>query len=216
MRCKNCNVEVSCKAVKCPLCHEPLICEGEIAFPTPTPKVKKANGLLKMYVLLALFVTLVCIALNVVIDASVLWCIPVAAALFYGYYLFGVLFAWKRRWHRHILGQQIVHTIAFVVVKLTMKNHPFFAYWLPVVFLITAILTVIFLVRSRVEAPKYIAATLFSCLLGVLPLIFCFVFRLSRIWPSVVSTVISVLLFVIILIVYRKNVKAELKKAFHS
>ena len=217
MRCEKCNVEVTCQAKKCPLCHTPLVCEGEVPFPSPKPKSRVFNKVLRVYALLSCFVILLCIALNIIVDRRVLWCIPVAVVLCYGYYLLGVVFVEKKRWHKHIMGQMLIHTAAFIVVCLTLgAKHAFFSYWLPVIYIVSDILLLIFLLKTGSEAPKYLATVLFLFLLGACPTILAFAFRLSQKIPSFVATAFSVLVFVILTICFRKSIKNELQKAFHS
>lgn len=217
MRCKNCNVDIACKATKCPLCHQPLISEGEVAFPSPQPKKRVVNRFLRAYALLAAFVILLCVALNVVVDVKLLWCIPVAVALCYGYYLLGVILVSKRRWHKHIMGQMLAHTLAFVIVRLTLPTeHAFYSYWLPVIYVVSDGMILVFFLKTGAEAPKYLSTVLFLFLLGACPTIFAFVFRLAQPIPSYVATGIGVAVFVTLSVVFRKSIKYELKKTFHS
>lgn len=217
MRCEKCNVEITCKTEVCPLCHSPLHSEGEVAFPVPSAKKVFPKKFLLVYFLIALVANIVCITVNLVIGTKSLWCIEVLVSSIYLYHFINVTVISRPRWHKNVLGQMIVLTVLFVIVRLTIGgNHWIFITWLPALYMASDILMIIFMVKQGAEAPKYLATFLFICLLGVIPTISAYAFDLSVKIPSIVATCLSGALFLSSLFIWRKNILHELKKAFHA
>lgn len=216
MRCKNCNVEVACKSTVCPLCHAPLVSEGEVPFPTPAVKRIILGKFSLAYIVLAVIVNVICITLNFIFTPTKLWFVAVLVSFIYVYYFINVTVAAKRGFHKRILGQALVLTAIFAVIKLAVGgNHWIFISWLPAIYLASDALMLIFIFKKRNEASKYIATLLLLCVFGVIPCVSAYVFDLSVKLPSIIATCVSAAIFLITVIVCRKTVADELKKVFH-
>ncbi len=216
MRCKNCNVEIACKSTVCPLCHAPLVSDGEVPFPTPAVKRILLGKFSVAFIALGVIVNIICIALNFIFTPKVLWFVPVFVSFIYVYYFVNVTVAAKRGFHKRILGQVLILTVMFAVIKLAVGgNHWIFITWLPAIYLASDILMLIFIFKKHNESSKYIATLLLLCIFGVIPCISAYVFDLSVKLPSIIATSVSLLILVVALIVCRKTIADELKKVFH-
>lgn len=216
MRCEKCNVEIGCKADVCPLCHTPLSSSGEVAFPTPDTKRIIVGKLKLIYIICAVVVNIVTVTLNFVLDPNPLWCFPVLVCSVYVYYFISVTVVAKRGTDKKILGQALMLTVVFAVIKLTIGgNHWIFISWLPAVYMASDIIMLIFVFKKKTEASKYIATLLLLCLFGAIPCVSAYVFDLSVKIPSIVATSLSGLIFVVTVCTNFKTIKLELKKIFH-
>lgn len=216
MRCEKCNVEIGCKADVCPLCHTPVKSDGEVAFPTPATKRIIIEKLKFAYIIVAIIVNIITVTLNFVLDRNTLWCFPVLISFIYVYYFISVTVVAKRGLHKRILGQTLMLTVVFAVIKLAIGgNHWIFITWLPAVYIISDIIMLIFVFKKKQESSKYIATLLLLCLFGAIPCISAYAFKLSVKIPSIVATSFSALIFVVTLCTHFKMIKQELKKVFH-
>lgn len=216
MRCKNCNVEIACKSSVCPLCHKPLVSDGEVPFPTPATKKILMGKFSLAYLVIAVIANIVCITLNFVLTPKVLWCVPVLVSFIYVFYFVSVTVLAKRGFHKRILGQALILTAVFAAIKLAIGgNHWIFISWLPAVYLVSDLLMLIFIFKKKNEASKYIATLLLLCIFGAIPCISAYVFDLSVKLPSIIATSVSAAIFIICLIVCRKTIIHELKKVFN-
>lgn len=217
MRCEKCNVEITCKANHCPLCHTPLRSTGEVAFPVSKPKRPLPTKFTLVYVIVAAIVNAVCITLNLMMGTKFLWCVMVLIVSVYVLHFINLVLISRPRWHRSVLGQILILTIIFIIIRLTVGgNHWIFIAWLPALYMASDILMVIFMIRQGLEAPKYLAVFLFICLLGIVPTICAYAFDLSVKIPSIVATCVGGALFIAAGIYWRKTILYELSKAFHA
>ncbi len=216
MRCEKCNVEIGCKADVCPLCHTPLKSDGEVAFPTPATKRIIIGKFKLAYLIFAVIVNVITITLNFVLDPRRLWCFPVLISFIYVYFFISVTFVAKRGLHKQILGQTLMLTVVFAVIKLAVGgNHWIFISWLPAVYIVSDVLMLIFVFKKKQESSKYIATLLLLCLLGGIPCACAYVFDLSVKIPCIVATAFSGLIFIATICTHFTMIKQELKKVFH-
>lgn len=216
MRCDRCGVDVACKTNVCPLCHRPLVCDGETAFPVPESKRIFLNKFSLAFKIAATAASIVCLALNFALTPEILWSFPVIMCFVYVYYFVCVTILAKKGFHKRILGQTLVLTLIFAAVKLAIPlNHWIYIAWLPAVYVASDALMLIFIFKNRAEASKYVATLLLLCILGVIPLICAYAFDLSEKIPSIVATALSALIFVVAAIAYRKVIRDELIKIFN-
>ena len=217
MRCEKCNVEITCKADRCPLCHTPLRSQGEVAFPKPDTRRAHPGKFTLIYLIVAVVVNAICITLNVYFGTKFLWSVMVLVVSVYVYHFINIVLITKPRWHRNVLGQILILTAIFIVIRLTIGgNHWIFIAWLPALYMASDILMIVFMIKQGRESPKYIAMFLFICLLGVVPTICAYAFDLSVKIPSIVATCVGGVMFVSAIIIWRKTILYELSKAFHA
>lgn len=220
MYCKKCEVNIPCKTTVCPLCHSSLSCDGsneELSFPSPSIKKLRLPLFKKIYLITTALIGILSLILNLTINPSFLWSVMVIVALTYAYYLVSVTIFSQRGFHKRVLGQTLILTIIFFILKLVVGgNHWIFIAWLPAIFTSAEFILCIFIIKNRIESNKYVMTLILLCIFGFIPIICAYSFDLSVKLPSIISGGLSGFIIVIACITQRKKLLSEIKKVFHT
>ena len=114
MRCNNCQVNIKCKADRCPLCGAPVNADGEVPFAKKDKASLKRFYLTLSLLIVSLIVTAVCITLNALVFTTSYWSAIVAVGCFFIYYTVYYTIFTQNRLHKRILGQAIINLITFL------------------------------------------------------------------------------------------------------
>ena len=216
MRCNNCNVEITCQADVCPLCHSKLNSSGETPFPKANPKKLRISLYKKIYIIIGFLITVTCVSVNLTLSPSFLWSLTVPIGFIYFYYLVSVTILTQHGFHKRILGQAVILSVVFIIIRLIVGgNHWMFIVWLPAVYVVSDILMCIFIAKKGKESPKYIMTLLLLCIFGIMPVVCAYIFDLSIKIVAIASTSFSIFIFILTCIIWRRTLIHELKKVFH-
>lgn len=221
MYCRNCNVTVDCETEVCPLCHEKIERDGKTPkenLPSPKGSVKKQrlDIFSKIYIPTALLTVLACISVNVLTNPDFMWSVMVLAAVVYIYYLVRFTFIAQGNFPARIFGQVIALTIVFIAVRLIFGgNHWIFITWLPIVYFLSELMIGVYSIVKRKTACSHLSRFLLLTFLGIIPVCAAFILNLSVKWPSVAVSAFSFALMIVLAIIERKQIIAEIKHYFH-
>ncbi len=99
MRCKYCNVEITCDSKICPLCHEKLSLPKDVDLPYDLPKAypekkkppkrreRKKLSAIRLYLSIALTVFILSVPLNILTTPKIYWFAIVGVLVIYGFIL---------------------------------------------------------------------------------------------------------------------------------
>lgn len=220
MYCEHCGVKIDCPAEKCPLCHKPLKSDEktkkEAIFPKAKIKRRRPDKFTVDFFLCVAVIIIVCIALNLVYTPEFLWSTIVLVCLVYVFYCVRFTFIAQKNFNAKIFGQAVSLTALFVAVRLIVGgNHFIFITWLPIVYLLSDVLLLAYIIINKREARKKIISIIEIGVLGVIPVSAAYIFDLSVKWPSIAVSALSIALVLGTLIFGRKHILGELKRFFH-
>lgn len=236
MRCNNCQVNIKCKADRCPLCGAPVNSDGEVPFAKKDKASLKRFYLTLSLLIVLLIATAICITLNVLIYKDFAWSSIVAVGCFFIYYtVFYTIFT-QNRLHKRILGQAIIFGISIIVIKLFV-NGSAFGYSLAILIatqFYQAVLGIYLIIKKETASKYSLTAISTSVVCLIYNVIFLFINKPTELdlsatpsfnteaylmrlnLPIMVSICFTVVCIIVLVAVFAKSLKGELKKAFHQ
>lgn len=217
MYCKKCGVFIDCYADKCPLCGEKTDCtEKERAYPVPRVSRRRADIVSKVFFWVAVVVSVACVIANILTEYHFMWSIMVIVVSCYIYYCLRFNFLIQKKFTAIVVGQAVALTAVFAAIRIIVgANHFIFITWLPIVYFVSVLLLLGYLIINRKEAKKKMMTLIVMGVMGVIPIVTAYVLDLSVKWPSIAASAISIALIPATLIVGRKHVLDQLKRYFH-
>ncbi|MDE6362410.1 MAG: hypothetical protein K2L53_05470 [Clostridia bacterium] len=233
MRCKYCNIEVTCESKICPLCHEKLVMpdnldltyEAPKAYPDkqkPARKTKKKLSVTRLYISIALTVFLLSVPINMLTTPQLFWFAIVAVLGIYGLILvantilsnngIGIKIFWQGV---GILA--VLLTINYLLDKQAPEYSPTWVwdYGLPAILIIASITTGIYTAIALKYWSSAVIDTLIISALGYLPIILYACKVVAHPALAITSTCVSTIIIIFVCLLGRKTLISELKKKFH-
>lgn len=231
MYCKKCNVTIDCRADKCPLCHGEIIEslipsdiapdevkkeDKEVPFPQGKITRFRTDRFTKIWFIVLVLSSLVCEAVNIILDPDFMWSLIYVIVAWYLYYCVRFTFFAQGNFHIRIFGQVAVITVISIAVRLIFGGNDFlFSVWLPITYFVGELLIGVYALLNFKEARKKMISILVLCVLGWIPIAAAYLMDVDPKWPSIVTTVFSVTEIVVTMIIGRKHFMGELKRFFH-
>ncbi len=226
MICKHCNVDIKCKTLQCPLCHNPLDKDEQTileykksvrAF--PIRKRKRPSNSSKfdlLYFFIALGLSLVSLIVNLIISPRLLWSLVVITSLIYLYFLVRNTILSPKRICGKVIGQALVLTLLIIAIEIMLQGRfNLYAYALPAVYLISQAIVGIFIAVNRKKNTRYLVPLMTMGILGIIPFIIAVSEGIKVLWPSLSVGAISAAIILITIILEYKAIGQELKRIFH-
>lgn len=226
MICKHCNVNVKCKTLACPLCHNELgtdeqtILEYKKATRAyPIRKRKRPPNSSKfdlMYIYIAIGISIISLIVNLIVMPQVLWSLVVIASLVYLYFLVRNTILSPERLCGKVIGQALVLTLVIIAVEIMLQGKlNLYAYALPAIYLVSQGIVGIFIAARRKKSSKYLVPLMTMGLLGIIPFIIAYFQKVEVLWPSLSVGAVSLSIILITIILEHKAILQELKRIFH-
>lgn len=218
MKCYKCNVNINSNTHICPLCKNELEKDGKIENVFPViPIVHKGHGLfLKILALLFLASTIICIAINLMVNKKISWSLIVAAAI--ACVSLSIAMAIRKR---HNFTKMVFSEYILIVVGSILWDY--FTGWkiwslnyvLPLVSMVFLYISFIIRLVFPYQLRNYFINLLFACAIGIVPVVLL-IFEVTTVkWTAYVSAIASILLFCYLIIFDGKKIKKELESRFH-
>lgn len=217
--CKNCKISVKDDWKYCPLCGTPFAPENADNIPGSFPNFslrfnrKKINRILSMFSLLAIILYFI---------TQWVWQFG-----FFGleYVLFGLMITWltililvhKRR---NIFKGIIYLLILFSLISLYFDYRSgavgwSFTFAIPILSIATLFAMLISIQLVSLKTEDYVLYLQLAAILGAIPLVFLIMDWAAHPLPSLISVVLSIVVFITTFIKHRNKINSELKKRFH-
>ncbi|MDD4316434.1 MAG: DUF6320 domain-containing protein [Clostridia bacterium] len=226
MRCQKCNVEINCKTLECPLCHERLdttedakkeIQRTERAFPERSKNRPKATTPLnKLYLIISFNIMLISITTNIIVTPKVYWSLIVLGFLLYLYFFLRYTIMSYRHFNSKIFTQAVALIAVFILIQQVMgKNLWIYEYILPAIVFLSMVTIGAYILINIENARKYIFSLFLVAMLGLLPLLIVVFTRQHVVWPAIVVAATSGSIILTAIILAHKILWGEFKRIFH-
>lgn len=155
MYCKNCGVHVDGIYDVCPLCKSPL--EGEPAERPLYPekhirKIGHPVTFSSVYLIVALLINVICIAVNLTVARKYLWCVFALILTLYGYFTLKTTVFYKGPNGAKVFSQTLMLSVIFITAQYIFKTKEWcFAYAMPVTVISSLALHLVFSALSAKE-----------------------------------------------------------------
>jgi RNA polymerase subunit RPABC4/transcription elongation factor Spt4 len=213
--CKNCGVDVDSEV--CPLCHSATKKENDegilTGYPSVKAKVSKRGIAKKMYLVLALLISFILLAVDLHFSSNLSWSVVCLATIFLGYIIIMHIF---------------LNSLPSVFAKISKSMGALFLYLLfldwflkvnsgwsifyamPILLIIETVINFFFTVINHKNFQNYMIAQLLTTILGIVS------FSIgSNFYLSLIAIVLSLLLFLSTLLFGGLKGTSEIKRRFH-
>ena len=234
MRCKYCDVEVTCESKICPLCHEKLSIKDNLdldytptkAYPDKQKPIKKPYRqrltVTGIYLCISLSLFILSIPINLLTDRDIYWFAIVGVLAIYGFILVNNTILSNNGIGTKIFWQGVgILCVLLTVNYLLDKQAPDYSpswvwdYGLPAILIIASIVTGIYTaIASQYWSGVLIDALIISAL-GYVPIILYAAKVVAHPALSIASACVSSIVIGSCCILGRKTLIAEFKKKFH-
>ena len=218
MKCYKCNVNINSNTHTCPLCKNELKREGTVEDVFPViPTLHKGHGVfLKILALIFVASAIICIVVNLMVSKRISWSLVVAAAN--SCVALSVAMGIRKR---HNFARLVFSEYILVVVGSILWDY--FTGWklwsldfvLPLVTMVFIYISFIIRIFFPYQLRNYFMNLIFSCILGLVPMILLLMDITTIKWPTYVSAITSVVMMSSLLIFDGKKIKKELETRFH-
>jgi hypothetical protein len=226
MICKHCNVDIKCKTLVCPLCHNPLGTDEQTVLEYkmstrafPVRKRKRPRNSTKfdlIYFYIAIGLSVASLIANLILTPKILWSFVVVASLIYFYFLVRNTILSPQRICGKVMGQALVLTVLIVAVEIMLSGRfNLYAYALPAVYLVSQGIVGIYILANRKKSTRYLVPLMTMGILGIIPYIIAVFKKLEVLWPSLSVGALSATIILLTVIVEHKAIGQELKRIFH-
>ncbi len=233
MRCKYCNIQVTCESKICPLCHEKLHIPENLDMPYEAPKAypdkqktsirnKRKFSITKLYISIALTLFILSIPINLLTTPHLYWFAIVGILAIYGFILIANTILSNNGIGIKIFWQGVgILAVLLAVNYLIDKQAPQYSaswvwdYGLPAILIIASITTGIYTAIALKYWSGVVIDTLIISALGYLPIILYACKVIVHPVLAIVSTCVSTVIIIFCCLLGRKTLISELKKKFH-
>ena len=216
-KCNRCNVFINSSDNICPLCKS-IIKDDKVddVFPVIN-KGKNYNDLVEKIINFScVFAILVCLAINVLVSKKVSWSWFVLCAIGSFYITIKLAIKYRKSYMTCLFIELFTVTLIAILWDYFTKFHGWsINYVLPFICISYTITALVIWLFTHNSIKNYIIYISFSCLIGLLPIVFMFLGLLKIVWPSILSVIVS--LFSLCFLIFFKNrlLKSEFMKRFH-
>ena len=216
-KCLKCNVSIASNTNVCPLCNTSVDKgEYEDVFPRIEYNYKNHSllfNILKVCSLLAIFI---CLFVNFVVSRSITWSWFVIA----GIISFWITLVTVLKGRKHFMKMLFVEIIIIIIISILWDYFTGFHLWsinyclpfLCTIYTISILLMRLF--RQKIVKDFIFYATVNS-MIGLVPGILLLFDKVTVLWPSYISVIISVVILVFLLVFNKRQVTNELERRFH-
>jgi len=174
MYCKNCGVNVDSVYDVCPLCKSPL--EGEPSGRPSYPekhirKIGHPVTFSSVYLIVALLINVICIAVNLTVARKYLWCVFALILTLYGYFTLKTTVFYKGPDGAKLFSQTLMLSVIFITAQYIFKTEEWcFAYAMPITIILSIALHLILVgVFHKRKGNSFFRYMWMTCLLGIVP-----------------------------------------------
>ncbi|MFA5448896.1 MAG: DUF6320 domain-containing protein [Clostridia bacterium] len=230
MRCSHCNISIGCRTPVCPLCHAPFSREnGSLATAIRLPRAFPARsksplfGTLlfdKIYAIVALNITLIAFAAELIILGypKISW--VVVAGLFYLYFLIRSTLQDTKYFSQKVLGQAIFLSVLAIALQ-EVISAPFFIYEyiLPSIYMVSMVMIAIYILIRLKSPRKYLFHLISVALLAFLPFAVVLAERADGHSANYIMAVVTAVFGAVIILttvsLSAQRIVSEIKRIFH-
>lgn len=226
VKCPYCEVSISTRTEVCPLCHKNLIEAGvakEEIKKTPLDfpkrgKLPALSGTLfdKVYLLCALAVVLVCIAVELIVFNKIFISWLLLSIIGYFYLFLRITIRRADFFPQKVLFQAILLSIVAISTRRVIPEpETIFEIILPFIFLVSMIIIGIFFLIHYKKPSRYLINLITIALLGFLPFAIDFALDIHAHPLSIATASLGAIIVVMLFVFYAKVIISELKRNFH-
>lgn len=220
MYCKNCGVHVDGIYDVCPLCKSPL--EGEPAERPLYPekhirKIGHPVTFSSVYLIVALSINVICIAVNLTVARKYLWCVFALILTLYGYFTLKTTVFYKGPNGAKVFSQTLMLSVIFITAQYVFKTKEWcFAYAMPVTVISSLALHLVFFgaFRKR-KGNSFFRYMWMTCLLGIVPAAAVMASVCTEIILPMVAFGISMITLIFLVAFTGRTIYNEIKKKTH-
>lgn len=220
MYCKNCGVHVDGIYDVCPLCKSPL--EGEPAERPLYPekhirKIGHPVTFSSVYLIVALLINVICIAVNLTVARKYLWCVFALILTLYGYFTLKTTVFYKGPNGAKVFSQTLMLSVIFITAQYIFKTKEWcFAYAMPVTIISSLALHLVFVgaFRKR-KGMSFFRYMWMTCLLGIVPAAAVMAGAGTEIILPMVAFGISMITLIFLVAFTGRTIYNEIKKKTH-
>ena len=220
MYCKNCGVHVDGIYDVCPLCKSPL--EGEPAERPLYPekhirKIGHPVTFSSVYLIVALLINVICIAVNLTVARKYLWCVFALILTLYGYFTLKTTVFYKGPNGAKVFSQTLMLSVIFITAQYIFKTKEWcFAYAMPVTVISSLALHLVFVGAFRKRKGKsFFRYMWMTCLLGIVPAAAVMAGACTEIILPMVACGISMITLILLVAFTGRTIYNEIKKKTH-
>lgn len=216
-KCRKCNVLVLSDTNKCPLCNNPISNDGgNNVFPKIDYDYHHHHFLIKLLFFTSLCALFICFFINYTISKKISWSWFVGA----GILTFWITLIAGLRGRKHFIKMLFGEMVLIIIISIIWDYFTGFNMWsinycLPFLcssYMISILIMRIF--RKKIQKEFVFYATINS-LIGLIPGVLIIFDKVSVLWPSYISVILSIVILVFLLVFNKRQLKNELERRLH-
>lgn len=216
-KCLKCNVNIASSTSVCPLCNTPIEPGAtEDVFPKFSYNYKHHNLLLNILKVCSIIAIVLCLFLNFTINRSISWAWFVIA----GILSFWLTLVTALKGRKHFMKMLFAEMLLIIIVSILWDYFTGFNFWsinycLPFLCSIYTISILLMRIFRTNLAKDFIFYATINSMIGLVPGILLILNKVTVVWPSYISVIISVIILVFLTVFNKRQVKNELERRFH-
>lgn len=216
-KCLKCQVKIASTTDICPLCKTPIE-KGQSSdvFPKLEYNYKNHNILLNVLKVCSIAAIVICLFINFTVSRSISWAWFVIA----GIVSFWLTLVTALKGRKHFMKMLFAEMILIIITSIIwdyFTGFTFFSinYCLPFLCSIYTIAIMIMRLFRQNLAKDFIFYATINSMIGLVPGILIIFNKVTVLWPSYISVIISIVILVFLTVFNKKQVKNELERRFH-
>ena len=228
-RCRKCNIDIMDDSIVCPLCKNVLDISDDlkntdkmgmyksrsISYPDIVKKRKWIKFVIRLSVFLSIIAEIILVLINYMTFKNTLWSIVTGACL--AYVCFTIAYSFQRYVsHRAKLAVQVIVAIPLIIIidRVYGGNGWSINFGIPIMVLVLDLVVFILSMVNFKKCHVYLMVQLTGIIMSFICSIFVVIGRYKVKMLSVVATVVSIIVFMIIVFLGEKKSTSELAKRF--
>ena len=226
-RCRKCNIDIMDDSIVCPLCKNVLDISDDlkntdkmgmyksrsISYPDIVKKRKWIKFVIRLSVFLSIIAEIILVLINYITFKNTLWSIVTGACL--AYVCFTIAYSFQRYVsHRAKLAVQVIVAIPLIIIidRVYGGNGWSINFGIPIMVLVLDLVVFILSMVNFKKCHVYLMVQLTGIIMSFICSIFVIIGRYKVKMLSVVATVVSIIVFMIIVFLGEKKSTSELAK----
>lgn len=216
-KCLKCKVEIASTTDICPLCKTPIE-KGQTSdvFPKLEYNYKNHSILLNVLKVCSIAAISICLFINFTISRSISWAWFVIAGIF----SFWLTLVTALKGRKHFMKMLFAEMILIIICSILWDYFTGFNFWsinycLPFLCSIYTIAIMIMRLFRQNLAKDFIFYATVNSMIGLVPGILIIFNKVTVLWPSYISVIISIVILVFLTVFNKRQVKNELERRFH-
>lgn len=228
-RCRKCNIDIMDDSIVCPLCKNVLDISDDlkntdkmgmyksrsISYPDIVKKRKWIKFVIRLSIFLSIIAEIILVLINYMTFKNTLWSIVTGACL--AYVCFTIAYSFQRYVsHRAKLAVQVIVAIPLIIIidQVYGGNGWSINFGIPIMVLVLDLVVFILSMVNFKKCHVYLMVQLTGIIMSFICSIFVVIGRYKVKMLSVVATVVSIIVFMIIVFLGEKKSTSELAKRF--